>query len=116
MRKFYEGYAAPARMNVRYFLTWTCPSCGSADVNIDPDDQRTLTWCDGGPSTEDHMRFWRCSECGARTLGYDMNTVRESIELSPEEELHERHRQDRALSELETILSALDNKPAEANE
>ncbi len=74
MRKIYEGYASPGRHEVRFRLDWSCRHCGGEDVERDPSNQRQLHWCDGGPSTEDQLRYWRCNACGKRTLGHEMKT------------------------------------------
>lgn len=72
MLKVYEGLVCFEDKSVRYSIDWSCPTCSSPDVQIDPDDTRQVYWCDGGPSTEDRLRFWICRSCGHRTEGQNM--------------------------------------------
>ncbi len=79
MIKLYSGFADPGGVPVRFYLDWRCPSCGSEKVLIDPDDKRELHWCDGGPSTEDEIRFWICCDCQHRVRGADMQCRKRNL-------------------------------------
>lgn len=92
MLKLYNGYANPGSVRTRFSIDWYCPHCDSPHVDRDPEDTRELHWCDGGPATEDDMRYWLCSECGIRTAGRDMKAEYQSLPLTSEEELEERLR------------------------
>jgi len=72
MLKAYEGWGCPNMDFVRFNIDWSFPACLSEQVALDPQDTRELFWCDGGPSTEDYLRFWVCNDCGHRAEGRDM--------------------------------------------
>src|SRR4051812_27843604 len=74
MLKVYEGLVWLEAQSVRYSIDWSCPTCSSSEVQIDPEDTGKLFWCDGGPSTEDQLRLWICRSCGHRANGQNMRS------------------------------------------
>lgn len=89
MFKLYEGRATPGISFTRFSIDWYCPHCHSPNVGRDSQDVRELHWCDGGPETEDDLRFWVCADCGERSDGRDMLINYQKLPLTPEEEREE---------------------------
>ena len=76
MLKSYSGYELPPIAGTvtyaSYDIEWRCSACGSEDVEIDPDVEPGMRFCDGGPSICDSMSLWRCHACQAQIEGWRM--------------------------------------------